>query len=139
MAKGPAPQPTVALQEAHVIFQPPGQAPLSVRVEVAKTVEERNRGLMFRRFLAPNDGMIFIYDKPEKLVFWMRNTLIPLDMIFVGEDLRVTGVVENTQPLTDTPRAVDKASQFCVEVNAGFAARHGIGPQTQVKFENITR
>ncbi len=69
--------------------------------------------------------------------FWMRNTLISLDMIFIGKDRRVIGVVENTEPMTDTSRRVGKPSLYVLEVNAGFAAQHGIRAGTPVQFKNV--
>jgi uncharacterized membrane protein (UPF0127 family) len=67
----------------------------------------------------------------------MRNTLIPLDMLFISGDHRVAGVVENAEPQTDTLRQVDRPSQFVLEVNAGFAVAHGITIGTPVEFRDI--
>ena len=65
--------------------------PLSFRVELAITRDEQARGLMYRQHLDADAGMLFIYDAPSPLVFWMKNTLIPLDMIFIGSDRRIAG------------------------------------------------
>ncbi len=127
----PAPAPTGPA----VILEPPGQPSVRVPVEVARTPAETQRGLMFRRQLDPAAGMLFLFRRPRQLTFWMRNTLIPLDMIFITGELRVLGVVENAEPETDDPREVEGDSQFVLEVNAGFAREHGIGPGTVVRFE----
>lgn len=110
---------------------------VEVRVEVVKTRSERSRGLMHREHLDEDAGMIFLFREPEHQTFWMRNTLIPLDMIFIGSDRRVVGVYENAQPRTDRTRSVEGDSQYVLEVNAGFARRWGIGPGSRVEFRGI--
>lgn len=110
---------------------------MNVRVEVARTERDKIRGLMHRRHLAPDAGMLFLYDREEPRSFWMRNTYIPLDMIFIGADHRVVGVVADAEPLTDDGREVDAPSQYVLEVNAGFAARYRIGPGTRARFVNV--
>jgi uncharacterized membrane protein (UPF0127 family) len=120
-----------------VILEPPGAEPVTVNVEVARTSAETQRGLMFRRHMDPNAGMIFLFPRSRQLTFWMHNTYIPLDMIFIQSDMRVLGVVENAPPETDDGREVEGVSQFVLEVNAGFAREHGIGAGTVVRFEGI--
>ncbi len=110
---------------------------VEVRVEVVKKRADRSRGLMFREHLDDDAGMLFLFREPEHQTFWMRNTLIPLEMIFIGADRRVVGVSENAQPRTDRSRAVDGDSQYVLEVNAGFARRWGIGPGSRVEFQGI--
>lgn len=126
-----------AVEHARVVLMPTGQDEQSVRVEVARTAAEQRRGLMFREHLDADAGMLFVYDRPQRLTFWMRNTYIPLDMIFIEGDLTVLGVVENAEPQTDTSRSVPGLSQYVLEVNAGFAREHGIGAGTRVRFEGI--
>jgi uncharacterized membrane protein (UPF0127 family) len=108
-----------------------------VRVEVARTPEERRIGLMHRPGLDKGTGMIFLFDEPDVQTFWMKNTLVSLDMIFIGADLAVVGVVERTEPESLKPCFVDGPSQYVLEVEAGFASRHGIGPGTRVRFEGF--
>ncbi len=120
-----------------VVLEPPGAEPVTVNVEVARTSAETQRGLMFRRHMEPDAGMIFLFPRSRQLTFWMHNTYIPLDMIFIRSDLRVLGVVENAPPETDDGREVEGVSQFVLEVNAGFAREHGIGAGTNVRFEGI--
>jgi len=120
-----------------VVLRPAGRPEVSVRVEVARTAQEHATGLMFRESLDADAGMLFLYDNEGIKVFWMRNTLIPLDMIFISGDLRVAGVVENAEPQTDTPRQVGQPSQYVLEVNGGFAAAHGITAGTPVGLRNI--
>jgi uncharacterized protein len=111
-----------------------GQPPVALTVEIAATDSERQKGLMFRKQLADDEGMIFLFATERYNSFWMHNTLIPLDMFFIDSEWNVVGVVENATPLTDDPRRVDKMSRYVLEVKAGFAARHGLGAGAQVKF-----
>jgi len=120
-----------------VVLRPEGRPEVRVQVELARTSQERERGLMFREQLDADSGMLFLYQQEGILAFWMRNTLIPLDMIFISADHRVVGIVENAEPQTDTVRKVDEPSQFVLEVNGGFAAAHGIAAGTPVEFRNI--
>jgi hypothetical protein len=120
-----------------VTLLPPGGAPVRVRVEVARTAAQRERGLMYRDHLEGDAGMVFLFDHDEDQSFWMKNTAIPLDMIFITTDLVVAGVAANAEPFTLTPRACGKPSRYVLEVNGGFAAKHGIGPGTRVQFEGV--
>ena len=126
---------TATMASARVILMPEGRETITVPVEIARTPAERSRGLMFRISLPENEGMLFLFERPDQLSFWMRNTLIPLDMIFIEDSMRVLGVVENAEPRTDTGRSVPGLSQYVLEVNGGWAQRHGIGPGTRVRFE----
>jgi uncharacterized protein len=125
-----APAPAVP----RVVLTSPGQDPVSVAVEVVETDAARQRGLMYRKHLAPDAGMLFIFDREEQHSFWMHNTLIPLDMLFIKSDWSVLGIVENAEPLTDSLRNVPGASQYVLEVNAGFSRRHGLQAGTTVRY-----
>jgi uncharacterized membrane protein (UPF0127 family) len=117
-----------------VVLTAPGRDAVTVEVEVVQTPEQRQRGLMYRKQLDPERGMLFLFEQPQQLTFWMHNTLIPLDMIFITSDWTVLGVVENATPLTDAPRSVPGPGQFVLEVNAGFARRHGLYAGTRVSY-----
>jgi uncharacterized membrane protein (UPF0127 family) len=108
-----------------------------VTVEVADTPDRRSLGLMYRKELAADAGMIFVFDEPEHLTFWMKNTVLPLDMIFIGEDRHVLGIVKNAVPFTTTPRGVGGESRYVLEVNAGFSDRHGVTGGDTVTFEGV--
>lgn len=92
---------------------------------------------MHRQRMDEDAGMLFLFDRSSVQSFWMKNTLIALDMIFIDENLRVVGVVENAEPLTLGPRTVGAPSRHVLEVNAGVAARHGIATGTVVEFVNV--
>ena len=106
------------------IATPWGEA--TVTVEVATTRAEIARGLMYRDHLPYDAGMLFLMDKDAVWSFYMRNTFIPLDMIFIARDLTVAGVVHNAEPCTETPRSIHKPSAYVLETNGGWAAAHQI-------------
>jgi len=119
-----------------VVLRPEGRPEVRVRVELARSGQEQAQGLMFRESLDADAGMLFLYQKEDIRIFWMRNTLIPLDMLFISANMRVVGIVENAEPQTDTRRQVGQPSQSVLEVNGGFAAAHGITAGTPVEFRN---
>ena len=102
------------------------------KIEVARTAEQRETGLMFRTHLAADAGMLFEYQQPQAILMWMANTLIPLDMIFIGADGRIMNVAERTVPesLATIPSA--GLAKGVLEVAAGTAARIGIKPGDRV-------
>jgi uncharacterized membrane protein (UPF0127 family) len=108
-----------------------------VNVELARTPEARSRGLMYRESLAPDAGMLFVFDESTRQSFWMRNTLIPLDMIFIDDTGRIVGIVERAEPQTLTGRGVNEPSRYVLEVNGGWSAAHGVAPGDTVKLENV--
>ena len=108
-----------------------------VRSEVARTGEARRQGLMHRRELPPHQGMLFIFEKQKTQSFWMKNTYLFLDIIFIDDSHQVVGIVENAEPETLTPRRVAAPSRFVVEVIGGYAAKHGIRNGTRVTFGTL--
>lgn len=109
----------------------------SFAVEVADDGEERARGLMFRSELAPASGMLFVYDTPRQPAFWMKNTLIPLDMIFADGTGTVTRVQANAVPGDLTPVDGGPGVQFVLEINGGLAAKLGLAPGAQLRHPAI--
>ncbi len=108
---------------------------VSISAEVADTPYAREKGLMFVKSLPENSGMLFIFDYPQELRFWMKNTLIPLDIIFVSENFTVVNVAENAQPCSDyCPLYYSAApAKYVVETNAGFAEKNGIKEGDEVR------
>ena len=109
----------------------------SFHVEIADTPGERSRGLMFRRGLAEGWGMLFVHDSSRERSFWMENTFIPLDMIFIDAKGRVVSVVENAEPLTRIRRESKEPARYVLELNAGAAKEHGIEAGTTVHMIRI--
>ena len=114
------------------IDTPSGQVIFSA--EVADSIEERTTGLMFRETLLPDQGMLFLFPDEAPRSFWMKNTLVPLDMIFIRADKTILGIVENAEPKTLTQRSVPGASQFVLEVLGGRSSALGLEAEQQVIF-----
>ena len=134
-APAPVPAPAPALATTKAVFITPKGRQSSFTCEIAQTPSERATGLMHRKTLAPTKGMVFVFPHPEEQMFWMKNTHIPLDMIFISSDGVVVGVVENARPLSMELRGVSTPSQFVVELAAFTAGKHGIKVGTKVGFD----
>lgn len=139
LACPPSPQPGPARPPARprVVIDSPSGRRTQVEVELARTPQERERGLMFRERLAPGSGMLFLFEDTSDHVFWMKDTLIPLDMIFVDEAGAVVGVVERAEPLSLSPRSIGAPSRYVLEVAGGFAAEHGVRAGDRVRLEGL--
>jgi uncharacterized protein len=95
-------------------------------VELALTPQEQEQGLMFRRELAADAGMLFDFGTVRPAVFWMKNTLIPLDMLFIAADGRIADIHERAVPLSEATIAASVPVRAVLEVNGGTVARLGI-------------
>lgn len=122
---------------AEVTLQSQKEKSIKVKVELALTEEQREKGLMFRKKMAENAGMLFVFDADDVKTFWMKNTLIPLDMIFIDKSLKIVGIVENAEPQTLSPRSVYIPSRYVLEVNGGFSKKHGLAAGDQVYFSGV--
>ncbi len=116
---------------------PDGSRRALVKVEVVNTPSTREFGLMYRKHLDEDAGMIFIFPAPDHLSFWMKNTVIPLDMIFADARGKIVGIVENAVPFSEQPLSVDSVSLYVLEVNGGFSRRHHIRHGDQMKFRGF--
>jgi uncharacterized protein len=103
-------------------------------LEVADTPAKQAKGLMYRKALAKNGGMIFIKQTDQVERFWMRNTFVSLDMLFVDAEKKVVGILESVPILNDEPREIGKPSRYVIELLAGTAKREGITIGTKVSF-----
>ena len=119
------------------------QVPLTIRtsagthrftVEVARTAEEQANGLMHRQSLAPDRGMLFPYDPPQLASFWMKNTLIPLDMIFIRPDGTIARIGANTVPLSLDPVPSLEPVAAVLEIAGGRSDELGIQPGDRVEW-----
>jgi uncharacterized membrane protein (UPF0127 family) len=124
-AEAPATQPLTFITEA-------GRKPISV--EVADSDEERGMGLMFRRSLADDAGMIFIYPQDGPISMWMKNTYIPLDMFFVRSDGTIHHIEQHTQPFSEETISSRGTVRAVIEMKAGSATRLGIKIGDKVDF-----
>jgi uncharacterized protein len=119
------------------ISAPDGKQLAALSVEVADDSTKREVGLMYRKHLDEYAGMVFVFPQPAELKFWMKNTVIPLDMIFADQTGRVTGVIADAVPFSETPVGVPGLSQYVLEVNGGFAARHSIVAGERMQFSGF--
>jgi uncharacterized membrane protein (UPF0127 family) len=103
-------------------------------VEVARSEAEQERGLMFRTQMGTDEGMIFPMSPPRNTSFWMKNTVLPLDIIFIGHDRRILNIAANAVPYDLTPLPSAGPAAGVLELNAGRAAALGIGPGDRVEW-----
>lgn len=108
---------------------------LLVQAEVVSKGEDRTRGLMFREHLPEGEGMLFVFQEEEEHPFWMKNTLIPLDMLFIAADKTVAGIVHDAKPKSLESRTVGVPSMYVLEVPGGYCLKHNISRGSKVSFE----
>ena len=108
-------------------------------VEIADTPAEREKGLMFRKSLPDGQGMLFDFDRDQEVAMWMKNTFIPLDMIFIRGDGRIGNIAENTEPQSTRIIPSDGPVRAVLEVAGGSAARLGIAAGDKVAFPIFNR
>ena len=132
----PQPAPMILPVDPAPLVVDTGAAKESFTVEIADDEIERARGLMFRENMAPDHGMLFVYPAQQSLGFWMRNTILPLDLIFIDKDGKVVGV-EKGKPYSDDLISPGVDSQFVLELNAGTAEKIGLKPGATVRHPSL--
>jgi len=125
---------TLQLGSGAVRFADAPSAP-TVTVELARDDASRTRGLMYRTKLDADAGMLFSWNNEEPRSFWMMNTCIPLDMLFIAADGTIVGILEQVPTLNTLPRGVPCAAAHVLEVNAGWTRQHGVKPGQKVDIE----
>ena len=111
--------------------------PHNFTIELATTPAERELGLMYRRALPGDTGMLFLYDHPQPLTMWMRNTFIPLDMVFIGANGKVHRIESRTEPFSTQIISSEGAVQGVLELNAGTAATIGLKAGDEVVYPGL--
>lgn len=106
-----------------------------VDVELARDEASRERGLMYRTSMAENRGMLFSWDDERVRNFWMHNTCIPLDMLYVTKEGIIAGILEQVPTLNDAPRGIRCPVAHVLELNAGWARAHGLAPGMKLKID----
>ena len=128
---------TGSLREMASFVRSDGSSTMTFEVEVARTPAERAKGLMYRKDadLANNQGMLFVFPGEDRQSFWMKNTYVSLDMIFIDKSYKVVGIIEQTPVLNESPQVVDAKSQYVVELKAGTSKREriSVGDMLRVK------
>jgi uncharacterized membrane protein (UPF0127 family) len=114
---------------------PEGSVCALIGIEVADDEAEREKGLMWRTALEDTEGMLFVYNDADYRVFWMRNTFLSLDIIFVSGDRRVVNIAKQTEPLSDRLYRSVKPAQYVVEVVAGFCDQKGVREGTEIRWQ----
>jgi uncharacterized protein len=107
---------------------------ITIEVEIVASSRARQRGLMFRDNLADGQGMLFLFESEEEHPFWMKNTLIPLDIIYIDSKRQVVGIVHNAEPRNEQSLTVGLPSRFVLEVPGGYCNRVGIHRGDTVAF-----
>lgn len=105
---------------------------MTLRLQVAQTREQQRHGLMFRRSIKPYDGMYFAFDGSRPISMWMKNTYIPLDMLFLDKEGTIVQIIENTVPMSEAIISSDKPVTTVIELEAGRAAKEGFKTQLRV-------
>jgi uncharacterized membrane protein (UPF0127 family) len=126
-------QKDTAKEEVTVLFETPLGAKVPLLCEVARTPEQKARGLMFRKYLPPLRGMIFISEEPEPLTFWMRNTEIPLSIAFVSEKNTILSL-EDMQPLDESIVRSFTPAKYAIEANYGWFRKYRISSGSKIKI-----
>lgn len=108
---------------------------VAIDIEIANTAKEIEQGLMYRQKMDQNKGMLFIFPDMQPRGFWMKNTLLPLDIIYVDADKTIVSIQKNTVPLSKQSLPSDGPAQYVIEVNAGFSDTHGLVPGDKVDFQ----
>jgi len=104
-----------------------------IEIEIADTPQEKAQGLMFRTHLDDQSGMLFAYDRPHEITMWMRNTYIPLDMVFIRADGTVHRIEAHTEPLSEDIITSRGDVTACLELAAGAAERLGLKPGDRIE------
>lgn len=106
----------------------------SFNIEVVQKQADLEKGLMFRPSMPENSGMLFIFPDEQIRTFWMKNTLISLDMVFMDSNKKIVGIIYNATPQTLDLRSVDKPAQYVLEINAGQALMNNLKIGAQAKW-----
>jgi uncharacterized membrane protein (UPF0127 family) len=112
----------------------PDLGPVAVDAELVRSEHDTQRGLMYRTSMPEEHGMLFDLRERDDHQFWMHNTCIPLDLLYIDEDGLLVGIVENAPTLDDTTRGVGCPSRWVLEVNAGWSRRHGVRAGQHVRL-----
>ncbi len=129
--------PACASSSPAVILHSHTGDPVRVQVEIASTPEKRRYGLMYRKDMPEDHGMLFLFPRDTPQSFWMKNTVLSLDIVYINSARTIVHIAAHTTPFSETPIPSGQPAQFVLEVNAGFCERHGIVSGDQVEFVRV--
>jgi uncharacterized protein len=131
------PEPPFSKEGELAILDPTGKRVLQkFDIEISQIPEEREQGLMYRKSMTDKQGMLFMFEYPEPQSFWMRNTYISLDIIYLNEKLEVVSIQKNAAPQSEKPLPSGKPAQYVLEINGGLSDKLGIKPGTKVAWKD---
>ncbi|MDR3666152.1 MAG: DUF192 domain-containing protein [Ignavibacteriaceae bacterium] len=110
-----------------------------IDIQIANSDFDRELGLMFRKQMDENRGMLFIFPTEERQSFWMRNTFISLDMLFVNASNKIVTIHRNTQTLSDQSYPSTAPAKYVIEVNGGYCSKHNINEGDKINFKELTQ
>jgi len=108
-----------------------------IKIEIANNDFERQTGLMYRKKMGTNKGMLFVFDKSEIKSFYMKNTYIPLDIIYIDANNTIINIVKNTEPLNKTSLFSDAPAKYVLEINAGLSDKWGVEKGGKISFSKL--
>ncbi len=122
-------------KNGELIFQSAeGEYITKIEIEIANTEAKRALGLMYRNKMREDRGMLFVFDDEQYRSFWMKNTILPLDMIFVNSKLEIINIRKNTRPFDESQYISTAPAKYVIEVNAGFTNRYNIKSGDKISF-----
>lgn len=121
-------------KEGELFFIKNGIKSKKIDIEIAENHEEQQKGLMYRAYLPDSVGMLFIFDSEAPRNFWMKNTIIPLDIIYLDSNKKIISIAENTTPYSEKGVPSLGNAKYVVEVNAGFSKRNNIQTGDEISF-----
>lgn len=110
---------------------------VKINIELAETVAEQQKGLMNRSWMEENQGMLFIFEEERQQAFWMHNTIIPLDIIYVNSKKEIVSMAKDTTPFSDQSIPSAKPAQYVIEVIAGFCDKYGVAAGSRVDWQKM--
>ena len=138
-APGPAavPEPPFVKEGELAVLDPGGKKIVQkFDIEIAQIPDERQQGLMYRKSMLDKQGMLFLFEYPEPQSFWMHNTYISLDIIYLNEKMEVVSIQKNAAPQSDKPLPSGKPAQYVLEINGGLSDKLGIKPGMKVAWQD---
>ncbi len=131
------PEPSFVKEGELALLDPSGKkVVLKLDIEIAEVPEERQQGLMYRKSMSDKQGMLFLFEYPEEQSFWMRNTYIPLDIIYISDKMEIVSIQKNAAPQNDNPLPSGKPAQYVLEINGGLSDKLGLKPGYKAAWQD---